>query len=203
MNDAVAQGDWTPIDGRDAPATVVSDVTVNDHTLTPKSIAIQKSVAVAIDTGGAGPTPGDTLQYTLAVQVSDYFAVQDLVISDVISDGQRRAAGFAPTLTIAEHTGGASAPAAMNAANATFVVSGTTGETTATFRVGQEQILRGLDARLIGGCVPAGGTGGPPPDCAVFNGGATTVTIVYRTVIQDSFTNTFPSGTRRWTTATA
>lgn len=195
VNDAQAQGAWTPLDARDGPTTVVSDVTVNDHTLSAKSIAIQKGVAIAVDTGGAGPTPGDTLEYTLTIQVSDFFAMQDLVLTDVISDGQRRDPAFVPTLAVAEHSGGSLAAAAMNAGNFAFVVAtGTTGETTATFQIGPEQILRGLDARLLGGCVPAGGTGGPPPDCTTFNGGATTVTVVYRTVIQDSFTDTFPSG---------
>ena len=142
-----------------------------EHTLTPKSLAIQKGVTIAIDTGAAGASPGDTLQYTLDVQVSDFFAMQDLVVTDVISDGQRRDPGFVPTLTIAEHSGGATT-GAMAPANATFVVSGTTGETTTTFQVAAEQVLRGLDARLVGGCVPAMGTGGPLPDCAMFNGGA-------------------------------
>ena len=194
VNDARSQGSWTPIDGRDGPATVVSDVTANDHTLSPKSLAIQKGVAVAIDTGAAGPTPGDTMEYTLSVQVSDYFAVQNLRVTDVISDGLRRDGSFVPTLTVAEHSGGASAPAPMNAANFAFVVSGATGDTTATFQIGAEQLTRGLDARLIGGCVPAGGTGGPAPDCAAFNGGATTLTIVYRAIIQEDFSATFPSG---------
>ena len=48
VNDAQAQGAWTPLDARDGPTTVVSDVTVNDHTLTAKSIAIQKSVALSL-----------------------------------------------------------------------------------------------------------------------------------------------------------
>ncbi|HUU35204.1 MAG TPA: hypothetical protein VMW48_14160, partial [Vicinamibacterales bacterium] len=144
IDDASARGNWTPIDGRDAPTAIVSDVTAIDHTLTPKSIAIQKSVTIAVDTGAAGPTPGDTLEYTLAVQVSDYFAMQDLVVTDLISDGQRWPTGVAPVLTIAEHSGGTSAAAAMNAANYTFGISGTTGETTATFRIGPEQLTRGL-----------------------------------------------------------
>lgn len=194
VNDARSQGNWTPIDGRDTPTLLVNDVTANDHTLTPKSIAIQKGVTIAVDTGGAGPTPGDTLEYTLQIQVSDYFAMQDLVVTDVISDGQRRDAGFTPTLAISEHSGGASAAAGMAGANTTFVVSGATGETTATFQIGAEQTTRGLDTRLIGGCVPASGTGGPAPDCTAFNGGGTTVTVVYRTIIQDSFSNTYPSG---------
>jgi uncharacterized repeat protein (TIGR01451 family)/fimbrial isopeptide formation D2 family protein len=194
IDDARSQGNWTPIDGRDGPTFLVNDATAIDHTLAPKSTAIQKSVAIAVDTGGAGPTPGDTLEYTLQIQVSDFFALRNLVVTDVLSDGQRRLAGFAPTLAITEHSGGASVAAAMAPANATFVVSGTTGETTGTFQVGAEQLLRGLDDRLIGGCVPAGGTGGPAPDCATFNGGATTLTIVYRATIEQNFSNTFPSG---------
>ncbi len=194
VNDAMTQGTWTPLDGRDAAAAVTSDVTPSDHTLTAKSVAIQKSMAVAIDTGAAGPTPGDTLQYTLAIQVSDFFAMQDLVLTDLISDGQRRDSGFAPTLAVTEHSGGTLAAAAMTGANASFVVDGASGLTTATFRVGVEQLARGMDARLIGGCVPPAGTGGPALDCATFNGGATTVTVVYRTVIQDSFSSTYPSG---------
>lgn len=194
INDASSTASWTPIDGRDAASSVTNNTTPNDHTLTPKSIAIQKSVAIAVDQGAAGPTPGDTLEYTLSIQVSDFFAMRDLVLTDVLSDGQRRDPGFAPTLAIAEHSGGTSAAAPINAANLSFVVSGITGETTATFLVGAEQVTRGLDARLLGGCVPAGGTGGPVPSCTTFNGGATTVTVVYRTIIQDAFTHTFPSG---------
>lgn len=194
VNDARSQANWTPIDGRDTASLIVNDATANDHTLTPKSIAIQKGVTIAVDTGGAGATPGDTLEYTLQVQVSDYFAMQNLVVTDLISDGQRRDPGFTPTLAVSEHSGGTLAALGMGNANATFVVSGSTGETTATFDVGAEQLARAVDARLVGGCVPAAGTGGPAPDCAVFNGGGTTVTIVYRTIIQDAFSNTYPSG---------
>ncbi len=193
VDDASASGAWTPIDARDSASILTNNATANDHTLAVKSLAIQKSVTIAIDTGAAGPTPGDTLQYTLQAQVSDFFALQGLVLSDVMSDGQRRDPGFVPTLAIAEHSGGTSA-GNMNLANFSFVVSGTTGETAATFLVAAEQVSRGLDASLLGGCVPAGGTGGPPPNCTTFNGGATTVTVVYRAVILDEFTNTFPSG---------
>ncbi len=194
MNDTSARGSWTPVDTRDAPASVVSNVTAIDHTLMARSIAVQKAVAIAIDTGAPGPTPGDTLEYTLAVQVSDFFVAQDLVLADIVSDGQRRDPGFAPVLAITQHTGGHVPSSVMDAANATFAVDGVTGQTTATFRIGAEQLRRGLDDRLLGGCVPAGGTGVAPVDCTVFNGGATTVTVVYRTVIQDTFSGSVPSG---------
>ena len=44
--------------------------------------------------------PGDTLEYTIVFQVSDFFALQSLVVSDVISDGQRFDTTFTPTLLI-------------------------------------------------------------------------------------------------------
>ena len=50
-DDASSQGTWAPIDGRDATGTVVSNDVAIDHTLTDKSIAIQKGVTVVTDTG--------------------------------------------------------------------------------------------------------------------------------------------------------
>ncbi len=193
IDDAKTQGNWTPIDPRDPVTPVSSDVTTNDHTLTDKSIAIQKSVAEAVDIGATGYTPGDTLQYTLNVQVSDYFAFQNLVVTDVLSDGLRPDPSFVPTLTFTQH-GNTLATAPMNAANYSFVVDTTvTGNTTGTFSVSPELITRGLNGQALGGCIPNGGTGGPLPDC-VFNAGPTTITITYRAIIQNNYTNTFPSG---------
>ena len=42
--------------------------------------------------------------------------------------------------------------------------------------------------------MPQAGTAGPVPDCALFDGGGTTITIVYRAIIQDDYAATFPSG---------
>ncbi|NWG00533.1 MAG: IPTL-CTERM sorting domain-containing protein, partial [Thermoanaerobaculaceae bacterium] len=68
------------------------------------------------------------------------------------------------------------------------------GTTTITFDVSPEIIARGQDGRLIGGCVPTSGTGGSDPDCSAYSDGPTTGTIVFRTVIQENFTDTYPSG---------
>src|SRR5262249_54860414 len=68
-----------------------------------------------------------------------------------------------------------------------------TGTTTGTFRVSDELITHGSNGQLLGGCVPDGGTGGPPPP-PVCPFGGTTVTIVYRAIIQNNYTHTFPSG---------
>ncbi|MGE3819348.1 MAG: hypothetical protein AB7I30_07930, partial [Isosphaeraceae bacterium] len=103
LSDMCAHGDWTPTDGRDPAVRAVSDDLLVDHTLTNKSIAIQKSVAVATDVGATGPSPGDRLEYTLTFQISDYFAFQNLAITDLFSDGQRWDATFIPTLSVTEH----------------------------------------------------------------------------------------------------
>ena len=103
VNDALAQGTWVPIDGRDSSGIVISNDVANDHTLTDKSIAIQKGVTIVADTGAVGASPGDTLEYTMTFQISDYFAFQNLIASDVFSDGQKFVAGFTPTFTVNEH----------------------------------------------------------------------------------------------------
>lgn len=193
VDDARASGQWDPIDPRDAVTTVTSDATVSDHTLTDKSIAIQKSAAIVTDSGPTGASPGDVVEYALAIQISDFFAFQSLVVTDVVSDGQRRDGSFTPTLSLTEH--GAASAGAMAGANYSFAVNSPgTGETTATFRVSNELVTRSLDGIVLGGCVPVGGTGGPVPDCGTFNAGGATATIRYRVIVQENFTDTYPSG---------
>src|SRR5690606_12517542 len=84
-NDASAVGNWTPLDPRDPAGTdnAVADPAGPLDTITARSVATQKSVVVATDTGPAGPTPGDTLTWTIQVQVSDYFDFEDLALDDI------------------------------------------------------------------------------------------------------------------------
>jgi len=186
-DDAKTSGNWTPIDGRDTAAVVSSDATLNDHTLNDKSIAIQKSVA---NISSAVNKPGDTLEYTLNTQISDYFAFENVVVTDVFSDGQLINNSFTPTLNWTVH--GTNTSLAFNAANYTVVRdSPGTGNTTVTFRISDELNSRGLDPKILGGCVP---NGGGVVDCSAYNGGATQGTIKLQTVIQQTFTDTFPSG---------
>ncbi len=201
INDAKTQGNWTPLDTRDAATLTSSDVTANDHTLTDRSIATQKSVSLAVDTGPTGNSPGDTLLYTLQVQISDFFSFQDVVINDTVSDGQRFDSTFTPRLTV-NGNGYTLAAAPMNAANYTVTPRYTggggptpsDGTTRIAFRLSDELVSRGQSDKFIGGCVPVAGTGGGAPDCASFNDGPTTATLTFRTVIQDSYTDNFPSG---------
>jgi fimbrial isopeptide formation D2 family protein/uncharacterized repeat protein (TIGR01451 family) len=94
INDVRAEGDWTPIDPCDtSPVHAVSDVTIADHTLADKCLAIQKAVADLNGSAPAHPIPGDTLQYSLAFELSDFKTAGKLKIRDVLSDGQTVLAG--------------------------------------------------------------------------------------------------------------
>ena len=196
-------GTWLPLDPRDVGGVFSQDPAGCEHTLTDKSIAIQKGVSVV---GGGQPVPDRVLEYTLAIQISDFFAFDGVVVTDDFSDGQHFDPTFAPTLTVAGNS--YSLPSA-NFASANFDVTcnytgagaecefsdpaPNDGSTTLTFRLSDEVVTRGQNGRLVGGCInPI--TGSNPPDCGVTDDGPTTAIIVFRTVIQDQFADTFPSG---------
>ncbi|HMO57848.1 MAG TPA: hypothetical protein PKC19_10845, partial [Roseiflexaceae bacterium] len=105
-NNARGVGDWAPIDPRDpgAARNAVADPVGPEHQLEIQSIAVQKGVQLLVDLGGAGYTPQDTVQYTIDFQIPDFFAFDQVVITDVISDGQRFDAGFVPTLQVNGHS---------------------------------------------------------------------------------------------------
>lgn len=104
LDQVTATGDWAiPADPRDS---FVTDQVTASHTLADRCLAIQKTVSVAVDTGAPGPTPGDTLQYTLDFQLSDFRTVRDLVVDDYLSDGQTLLTTTQPTLTIRDRFGG-------------------------------------------------------------------------------------------------
>ena len=210
-NNVTAVGDWDPLDPRDEGSTenVNENPSGCEHTLQDKSIAIQKGVTVV---GGGFPAPGKTLEYTLNFQISDYFAFEDVVITDLISDGQHFVPGFVPILSV-NGNGFTSGPVIFDQANFDVICnySGATndgsncteldpavdnGKTTFRFDVSSELQTRSFDGKLIGGCVPLTGTGGLDPDCGTYNNGATTGTIVFRTTILENFVDDYPSGDR-------
>ena len=166
-NNVSLLGDWTPTDARDAGGTdnVSVDEAGPEETFTPKSIAIQKSVALQNDVGGAGYSGGDTVEYTLVFQISDFFGFDDIVIDDLMSDGQRFDTTFSPTLSVIEH--GVTASGNVSPANVTvtdnFSGAGLAdGTQEVQFRVSDELVTRSgsnADALVLGGLVPVAGTG--------------------------------------------
>ena len=110
INDVEAKGDWSPIDPRDTSVLgLISNVTPTDYVLNAKCLALQKSASIIIDTGSPGLTPGDTLQYRLSFQISDYKTIGGLVVQDFLSNGQAFIPGPA-VLTISDQFGTKSGP---------------------------------------------------------------------------------------------
>lgn len=214
FNNARAVGDWNPIDARDAGgsdnAVADPDAAGPEHILDDKVIAIQKSVAIVNNVGVGGASPGDTLEYTLNFQISDYFTFGDLVIDDVFQDGQLFDFTYGATFTVTDINGTVTGNFTVRSVTdsnggQTLVVDeldidrtddagevgsgpsdGSDGTTTLRFDLSQAMIDNGaLDGILQGGY-----TDGPA------NLGGTTGTITFRTVIQDEYADTFVSGDR-------
>jgi len=101
-----ASADWTPLDVRDGTTSQnVQGKTVTD-TITDKRIAIRKTVAVL--PLPPGPLrPGKILRYNLDYDISDYFTVGGISLTDVLTDGQSllTSGPYAPTLVINDRRG--------------------------------------------------------------------------------------------------
>jgi len=168
-NDVSATADWDPLDPRDDTA-VASDVLDPGHELEECSHTIQKFHEIETDVSPASYSPNDVIEYRHEFQVSDYFAEDDFTVIDVISDGQHFDSTFTPTLSIDGNTFTLGS-AAFDGANFTVEPDYTpadplpnTGTTTLTFYVSDEIARRNPPlGRLVGGCVPTGGTGGGGP----------------------------------------
>ncbi|MEW6093931.1 MAG: sortase [Chloroflexota bacterium] len=214
-NNASVSASWTPVDTRDTGGSQAINPGGCEHTLTDKSIAIQKGVSVV---GGGGVKPGAVLEYSLDFQVSDFFVFDSLVLDDLISDGQHVLSTFTPTLEV-NGNGFTLASSAIDGANFDVTCNYTggpgaecdgdnpaanDGTTSLVVRVSDELILRATElapgaardhvaaGRLLGGCVPLGGSASP--DCGTYDDGGTTVTIIFRTEVLENFIDDYPSG---------
>ncbi len=99
-NEISFDGAWTGKTGGGilSDASVNVSATADAPTLSAESVTIRKSSAIATDTGPSGFTPGDTVEYTLRVDLSDFFRGKTIVVEDTLGDGQTFAIGFTPTL---------------------------------------------------------------------------------------------------------
>ncbi len=211
LNNARAVGDWIPVDGRDSGGTnnAVADPSSGpEHILDDKSIAIQKTVNIVNNTGAAGATPGDTLEYILRFQISDYYTFGDLVIRDVFQDGQSFDFGYGATFDITDMNGNVTGNFTVRQVTdadggQTLVVDqtqidnadntgedgatpdGSDGSTTLTFDL--SKVL--TDNSAADGILQGGRT-------TATNQGGAFGTIRFRTVIQDQFSDSFGSGDR-------
>ena len=214
FNNARAVGDWDPIDTRDTGGTdnavADPDPIGPEHILDDKAIAIQKSVAIVNNVGVSGANPGDTLEYTLNFQISDFYTFGDLVIDDIFQDGQLFDFTYGATFTVTDLNGTVAGNFTVRSitnpdGGQTLVVDetdidrtddvgevgsgasdGSDGTTTLRFDLSQALIDNGAADGILQGGFSNGAT----------NGGAATGTITFRTVIQEEYADTFESGDR-------
>ncbi|QGJ68626.1 Hypothetical protein PBC10988_2870 [Planctomycetales bacterium 10988] len=198
LNNVTMDALWDPLDVRDqmgSPIVVSQDFAAPEHILVDKSIAVQKDGEVVIDVGapsdGDSISPGDTIEYTLDIQISDYFAFDNLVVTDIFSDGQRFDSSYAPTLSFLENgvltsytfVLGSSYTVTLNADN-NPATPATDGSTTMVFDVSQLLIDNGGTGQVLGGLVPDG---------LPINDGPARGVITFRTIVQDQFSDNFTS----------
>jgi uncharacterized repeat protein (TIGR01451 family)/fimbrial isopeptide formation D2 family protein len=180
VNNVTGTGNFIPLPGSGNAGGTVTDSA--SDTITAKQLAIQKSVQVVNDVGSPGPSRGDTLEYTLNFQVSDFFALENLIATDVLSDGQAFVSTFTPTISFTQH--GVPVSGAFPAGTFRVVRNiVTTGRTRVTFNVAQALADLGLSTgtAIFGGDVSAPGDTHLPP----FDG--TTGTITFRARIANAF----------------
>jgi len=191
FNAAEASGTYVPAVG-DPMLVTDSGQPNNEVTLQLEALAIQKSVAV-IDNGTPGFTlPNDYLAYTLEFQVSDYFSADNLVITDVLSDGQRIDPGTPFTLTLVENGNPLTVDIDPAYVDITLLPDGS-----------QQIVIRlseflasqpGWDGTLHGDQYDLDGALGAGSARDAAGDGGTTGTITYRSQIQQNFETTYPSG---------
>jgi len=191
LNTSSAGGKWTSANPNyPDEQTVTSSPTDPDskHTLTAKTTALQKTVADLTHPGA--PRAGDTLEYTLNFQVSDYFALSDFNLADVLTDGQEFDTSFTPTITYTQHT--QTLTGTFDSGNVSVVVQGN-GSTNVNFDVSAQVDDLGLvtNGKLVGAGIPNTGTGSPstPPNPTP-NGPGTRGTITFRTKILNEYRQT-------------
>ncbi|MFM8539615.1 MAG: isopeptide-forming domain-containing fimbrial protein, partial [Planctomycetaceae bacterium] len=191
-NVASATGTWTSANPNfPGPQSISSDPTDPSarHTLTARTVALQKGVADLTNPGS--PRSGDVLEYTLNFQVSDFFALQNFTVADVLSDGQAFDATFTPTLTFTQKTQTFTAQP-FTGGNATAVVQ-PNGSTNVNFDVSSQLQALGLatGGKLVGAGIPNTGTGSPTTFPNPLPGGpGTTGTITFRARVLNQYRQT-------------
>ncbi|MFM7291565.1 MAG: hypothetical protein ACKO6B_10065, partial [Planctomycetia bacterium] len=188
-NTAAASGTWTSANPNyPGQQTVASDPDdpAAQHTLTARTVALQKSVADLTNPGS--PRAGDLIEYTLDFQVSDFFALANFDVADILSDGQAFDTSFTPTLSFTQKAQTFTAQPFDPAHYSSTVLAD--GTTSVTFDVSNQLDLLGLvtDGKLVGAGIPDTGTGSSatPPE-PLPAGPGTRGTIRFRARVLDEY----------------
>lgn len=180
-NSVTGTGTWVPLDPDDDPITP-SDSASN--TTTASALAIQKSNALIADNNAPGNSPGDVYEFTLNVQVSDYFSFGDLSIEDILGDGWDYVDGSAEFFIVEEagNIGSAGSPISLTSNETVSDNTPGTGETTLVWDISQAMIDQGGDGLLVGDIAGDGASSGTQ----------TTITITYQAAILSAYAGGVP-----------
>lgn len=195
-NKSQASGTWTSTNPNfPSLQNVQSSATDPDaqHVLTATTLGLRKSFTNLTQSGRYAV--GDTIEYTLRFQVSDFFAVGSAVLSDTLSDGQQFDASFTPTLQYEQQS--QSFPAASIDSNNYSATIQPDGTELVIFSLADELSRLGLTSGtdLLGAGVPVGGTGDPNvPPAPQPSGPGTTGVVKFRAVVTNSYRNPPSSG---------
>ncbi|WP_043320659.1 isopeptide-forming domain-containing fimbrial protein [Microbulbifer sp. HZ11] len=146
----------------------------DDAQIVATASALQKNVSLVNDTGTPGYTPGDTIEYTLTMQVSDYMSLDNLSVSDLVGDGiEVDPDSISMSLSL---NGSNFGPSPVAAGNSSVVINGD-GSTTVDVDISQQLIDQGLTDGSLDGDLFADGV----------TQGTTTITITYEAVIREQY----------------
>ncbi|WP_105103001.1 DUF4347 domain-containing protein [Microbulbifer pacificus] len=158
----------------------------DDDTIVASATALQKDVVVIQDNGAAGTTPGDRLQYTLTLQISDYIQLQDLMLTDLVGDGiEVDPASFNIEII---YNGTTYGPGSLAASNITVTENPSPGDghTDVSVNISQELIDLGIsaDGSLNGDLFADGSVDG-----------TTTIIVTYEATIRENYIGAPYAGT--------
>ena len=133
---------------------------IDSDTITAKAVALQKNGVIVTPTGPAGLSPDDTVEYTLNGQVSDYFTVEGLTVTDTLGDGQTFCENDPPTSnptcdftpTVELRSNGTTVAAAAFDPTEFTVGAKVAGETTVTFDLSEAiiRLIASSNGQLVG-----------------------------------------------------
>ena len=174
-NRVTGSGFWDPLDTNDGSNIPVSDSA--NSMIEAVSLAIQKSGTIITDTGIPGPTPDDVYEFTLDIQVSDYFTYGDIVVTDILGNGFEYIDDSAQIVMTSED-GGESilVPISLAGFETTTTDDPALGRTTNVWDISAAMMSVGDDGLLTGDDVDGS-----------FDGVQTTVQIVYRARVLDQY----------------
>ena len=165
--------------------------TLSDSEIQIASLVASKDVTVL---SGNDPAPGEILEWTIEVDISDYYTADNIVLNDVFGDGQTFDENFTPTLVVSEN--GTTTSYIFDDTNYIVGVEDSlndVGDTALTFNVSTLLAVASAkgDGTLDGSVIAGDGTASADEASDILNdrpgGDATRFFVVYHTRIDENY----------------